>query len=491
MAYHIQIIGTYLPRRCGLACFTRDLGNALQGLGETVASVNVTAIDREGLTYEHPVDGVIDQYSAPSWYRAGEEILVQANTRSDPTIVLIQHAYGLDPDEQGNDGKGRNYVNLSRALHDSGLMTLVYVHTVLEHPNKHQRSALCALAEHSDGLLVTTHSAVDLLASQTYGIQRSRIRHFDHGICLQDPSQRDRRVSKRQYGLEGRLLISSLGFHSPDKGLPYSIRAYGRLLDESTTFEQRQRLVYLIAGCCHPEFVKRDSGRPYREYQADLKEAIRDAGLRACQTDDLAEIDFDLHDIVFLDAFLNESTLRKLYTAADIVVLPYLNMEQICSGILADALGAGRVPVATKFKYATEVIDPHWLGQTGVIIGPHARGILVDAGTPSIEQMAQALDYLIYNPEERLDMEMRAHERGFQMRWQNTAWELMQSIRFVRDKQDQGRGFVFTRERASVYEKRNALSRTKSNLIVEMNNTHTHMSTDALAHPERHLGHRS
>jgi len=487
MAYHIQIIGTYLPRRCGLACFTRDLANALQGLGETVASVNVMAIDREGLTYDPPVTGVIDQYSGPSWYRAGEEILAQANTRSDPTIVLIQHAYGLDPDEAGQDGMGSNYVNLTRALHDSGLMTLVYAHTVLEHPNKHLRSILCELANNSDCLLVTTHSAVDLLASNTYGINRSRVRHFDHGICLHDPSQRDRRASKRQYGLEGHLLVTSLGFHSPDKGLPYSLRAYGRLLDESTTFEQRQRLVYLIAGCCHPEFVKRDGGHPYRAYQADLKEAISDAGLRACKAEDLADIDFNLQDVVFLDAFLDASTLRQLYTAADIVLLPYLNMEQICSGILADTLGAGRVPIATKFRYATEVIDPLWLGQTGVTIGPHARGILVDAGTPSIEQMAQALDYLIYNPDERLEMEMRAHERGFQMRWQNTAWELMQSIRFVRDRQDQASGPVFTRERASVYEKRNALSREKSHLIREMNNTHTHMSTDALAHPERHL----
>lgn len=487
MAYHIQIVGTYPPRQCGLACFTRDLAHALQGLGEAVASVNVTAIDREGLEYEPPVSGVIDQYSGPSWYRAGEEILAQAGACSDPTIVLIQHAYGLDPDEQGNEGMGSNYVDLAQALHDSGLITLVYVHTVLEHPSKHQRNMLCELAEHSDSLLVTTHSAVDLLASSTYGIPRSQTRHFDHGICLHDPSQRDRRASKRQYGLDGHLLITSLGFHSPDKGLPYSIRAYGRLLDESTTFEQRERLVYLIAGCCHPEFIKREGGRPYRAYQAELKEAIKDAGLRACHPDNLAEVDYNLHDLVFLDHFLEETTLRHLYTAADVIVLPYLNMEQICSGILADALGAGRVPIATKFKYATEVIDPHWLGQSGVIIGPHARGILVDAGTPAIEQIAQALDYLIYNPDERLEMEMRAHERGFQMRWQNTAWELMQSIRFVRDKQDQARGLVFTRARASVYQKRNALTRTKANLISEMNTPHAHMSNDKLAHPERHL----
>ena len=164
-------------------------------------------------------------------------------------------------------------------------------------------------------------------------------------------------------------------------------------------------------------------------------------------------------------------------------------MEQTSSGILADTLGAGRAAIVTKFRYATELIDSHWLGQAGVIIGPHARGILVDAGTPSIEQMAQALDYLIYNTEERLEMEMRAHERGFQMRWHNTAWELMQSIQFISEKRGQGRHTAFTRERASIYEKRNALSREKAHLIMEMNTPHTRLSPDALAHPERHLGH--
>jgi hypothetical protein len=58
------------------------------------------------------------------------------------------------------------------------------------------------------------------------------------------------------------------------------------------------------------------------------------------------------YDVVFLDTFLDENTLLKLYGATNVMLLPYLNMQQISSGILADTLGSGRVAVTTKFRYA-------------------------------------------------------------------------------------------------------------------------------------------
>jgi hypothetical protein len=83
---------------------------------------------------------------------------------------------------------------------------------------------------------------------------------------------------------------------------------------------------------------------------------------------------------------------------------------------------------------------------------------LVDPGEPSVEQIAQGLDYLVFNKDERLAMEKRAHERGYQMRWHNSAWELLQYIQFITEKREivSGRGVEFTRERASILQKRNA-----------------------------------
>jgi len=160
--------------------------------------------------------------------------------------------------------------------------------------------------------------------------------------------------------------------------------------------------------------------------------------------------------VVFLDTFIDENTLLKLYGATNVMILPYLNMQQISSGILADTLGAGRVAIATKFRYAVELIHSNKPCAEGIVLGRHARGILVDPGEPSVEQIAQALDYLVFNKDKRLAMEKQAHQRGYQMRWNNTAWALLQHIQFVREQKEivTGRGITFVREKPSIFQKK-------------------------------------
>ena len=458
MPYNVRIVSTYPPRKCGVGTFSRDLAGALENFTGEVDQIRVAAIDKDNLPYNIPVDLVIGQYSVESWHKAGDDIIARASESVNPTVVLLQHEYGLDPDKDGNDSRGTNFVVLAKTLHRQGLMILVYLHTVLDSPDEHQKKVLQDLADNSDGLLVTTDSAVDILESATYAISRSKIKHIDHGIRMQNPSQWDRLALKQEYGLESQLLVTTLGLHSPGKGLQYSIRAYARFLDESCTQAQRKNLIYLIAGACHPEFVKREGGSLYREYQATLDQALEDSKLRWCKVKELGTADFERCDVVFLEAFLDESALMKLYAATNVMVLPYLNAQQISSGILADTVGSGRVVIATKFKYALELVNSQAQGKTGVIIGPRARGILVDAGEPSVEQIAQGLDYLVFNKDERLAMEKRAHERGYQMSWHNSAWELLQYIQFITEKREivSGRGVEFTRERASIFQKRNA-----------------------------------
>ncbi|MFZ0035038.1 MAG: hypothetical protein WAK60_08645, partial [Sedimentisphaerales bacterium] len=175
-----------------------------------------------------------------------------------------------------------------------------------------------------------------------------------------------------------------------------------------------------------------------------------------CRVKALRDVDFGTYDVVFLDAFLDEKTLLKLYGATNVMVLPYLEMQQISSGILADTLGAGRVAIATKFRYAMELIHSNRKCPTGLVLGRHARGILVDPGEASVEQIAEALDYLAFNKGKRLLMEKQAHQRGYQMRWQNTAWALLQHIEFVREDKEiiTGRGITFKREKPSILQKK-------------------------------------
>lgn len=456
MSYNVRIVSTYPPRACGIGTFSRHLANAMANFTGEVGYVRVAAIDKKGLTYNIPVDLIIDQYNPESWRKAADDIASRARESANPTVVLLQHEYGLDPAGPGKDGKGKNFIQMAKILRAAGLVTMAYLHTVLDKPNEHQRIVLQELAENTDGLLVPTRSAVDILESDTYKIDRTKIKHIDHGIRMQNPSQYDRLSIKQQLHLENRFLVTTLGLHSPGKGLEYGIRAYGKFINESLTKEQKNKIIYLIAGQCHPEFVKQEDGKFYKQYMASMEQALADANVSWCRLKELTSEKLSCCDIVIWETFLDESSLMKLYGAANVVVLPYLNMQQISSGILADTVGSGRVAVATKFRYAVELLDPDNAGKDGLIAGSHGRGVLVDPGEPSVEQIAQALDYLVFNRDKRLAMEKRAHRRGYQMKWDNTAWAILQYLEFVKEQNDivKGRGIAFSRLKKSNFEEK-------------------------------------
>ncbi len=453
MRYNIRIVSTYPPRKCGIGTFSRDLATAFSHFVADIASIRVAAIDKENLCYNAPVDIIIDQYSPESWRMAEQLILDIANGVDIPTFVILQHEYGLDPADDGTDAQGQNYVKMARALRDGGIIVLTYLHTVLKHPDDHQLRVLRELAENSEGMLVTTNSAIDILAAEPYSIDREKLKHIDHGIRMQNPSEYDRLKAKATLNVADQFLVTTLGMKSPNKGIHFGIKGYGRFVEQSCTPDQRRRITYLIAGQYHPEFVKAEGGRFHEDYKATVHESLAESGLAWCETENLDNVDMTEYDVVFLDTFLDETLLLTLYSATNVMLLPYLNMEQISSGILADTLGAGRVAVATKFMYALELLDPEQLDKPGIHINSHSRGILVEPGENGIDQIAQAIDYLVFNKNERIAMEQRAQERGHMMRWDNTAWDLLQFAEFVREQRGRvtGRSTPFTREKESIY----------------------------------------
>lgn len=457
MPYNIRIVSTYPPRKCGIGTFSRHLANALANFTGEIGHVRIAAIDKDGLSYHIPVDLIINQYAKKSWQKASEDIIARAHESQNPTIVLLQHEYGLDPDENGNDAKGYNFVEMAKTLTSAGLVTMAYLHTVLESPDDHQRKALQDLANNSDGLLVPTRSAIEILESPTYQIPSIKIKHIDHGIRMHNPSQYDRLHIKKQYHLEDKFLATTLGLFSPGKGLEYGIRAFGKFLNESCTSQQRKRITYLIAGGYHPEFVKHEGGKLYKEFRQRLYKALEESNVSWHEIKELDGFESVDKEVVILNSFLDESTLIKLYGATNVMLLPYLNMEQISSGILADTIGSGRVAISTKFRYAVELLNPESRYSRGLYIGAHSRGILVDPADESIEQIAQGLDYIVFNRDRRLAMEKRVHRRGYQMKWDNTAWAIIQYAQFVKEQSDivTGRGIEFVREKESKYEKIN------------------------------------
>ena len=135
MPYNIRIVSTYPPRRCGLGTFSRDLATAMEHLTAEVGYIRVAAIDNKHGPYGIPVDLKIDQYNPQSWIDTTQHIITRASESSNPTVVILQHEYGLDPAENGEDGRGTNFVNMAKTFQQQGVTTLVYLHTVLDEPD--------------------------------------------------------------------------------------------------------------------------------------------------------------------------------------------------------------------------------------------------------------------------------------------------------------------------------------------------------------------
>jgi glycosyltransferase involved in cell wall biosynthesis len=60
--------------------------------------------------------------------------------------------------------------------------------------------------------------------------------------------------------------------------------------------------------------------------------------------------------ISFDDTYRDLPSLMGLIRSADLVVLPYDSKEQVTSGVLVDAVAAGRPVIATAFPHAVELL---------------------------------------------------------------------------------------------------------------------------------------
>src|SRR5206468_10252397 len=75
-------------------------------------------------------------------------------------------------------------------------------------------------------------------------------------------------------------------------------------------------------------------------------------------------------NVIFHNRFVSQAGLSEFLAAADIYITPYLKPEQITSGTLAYALGAGKAVISTPYAYAKELLAD-------------GRGILVPWNDPS------------------------------------------------------------------------------------------------------------
>src|SRR3954447_3842946 len=79
--------------------------------------------------------------------------------------------------------------------------------------------------------------------------------------------------------------------------------------------------------------------------------------------------------VSFDETYRDLSALTQLIASADLVVLPYDSDEQVTSGVLVDAVAAGRPVVSTAFPHAVDLPA----GAAGTAVPHRDRAALADA----------------------------------------------------------------------------------------------------------------
>ena len=132
--------------------------------------------------------------------------------------------------------------------------------------------------------------------------------------------------------------------------------------------------------------------------------------------------------IIFHNRFVGQSELTRFLAAADIYITPYLKPDQITSGTLAYAIGAGKAVISTPYWYASELLQD-------------GRGILVP--WRDSEAIASEVAGLLSDDEKMQSLETRAAEYGRHMGWATVARHYIESFDRARFDHPRHRRTVF------------------------------------------------
>lgn len=360
-------VGTYPPRECGIATFTRDLRDAVVA-GRNANTCPVVAIGDATETHAYPTEVIFETagQDLASYERAAEFL-----NRSGADCVSLQHEFGIF-----GGSAGAHVLALLRALK---LPVVTTLHTVLRDPSPEQRRVMEALIRASDRLVVMTERG-RMFLREIYDAPPGKIDLIAHGIPDVPFEAPDR--CKELFAVGGRPVLLTFGLLSPNKGIEHVLRA---LTDIITEFP---RTVYLILGATHPTLV-REQGEAYR---LGLERLARQRGVE--------------QHVIFYNRFVDLPELMEFIGAADIYLTPYLNERQIVSGTLAYAFGAGKAVVSTPYWHAAELLADD-------------RGVLVpfaDSGA-----IAREVRALLRDHPRRNALRAQAHRLGRTMIWAETA----------------------------------------------------------------------
>jgi glycosyltransferase involved in cell wall biosynthesis len=351
------LLSTYPPTACGIATFTAALAGGLERSGaKDVAVVRIN--DGSGPA---PEDRVVTEL------RNGSAVSLAATAAklNEFDVAIVQHEYGIYG--------GRDGAEVIEILQLLDVPSIVIAHTVLRTPTTNQKFVLEEIASAATLVVVMTESARVRLCAD-YDVDPDKVALIPHGAST-EPGPRPTRADRAPY-------LLTWGLMGPGKGIERMIDALASLGGSVPPVH------YVIAGRTHPKVLAAD-GEQYRQMLER----------RAWHNGTAARITFD-------SSYRDLASLTALVRGATAIVLPYDSDDQATSGVLVDAVAAGRPVIATAFPHAMELLGS-------------GAGIIVDH--TDHEGLVAALRCVLTDPERAASMAAEAARLAPDLSWDAVA----------------------------------------------------------------------
>jgi len=360
-------IGTYPPQKCGIGTFTHNL---IQSIADNLGYANifpnfyVIAVDDSGNKYKYPseVSFIVNQDIQRDYVSAANFI-----NYNKADVCILEHEFGIFGGESG--------VYILSLINRIEIPLIVTLHTVIREPTGIQRIIVKELSKKAFKIVVMSKKAVKFLV-EIYNIPEEKIEIIEHGVPVGKVFHRD--TSRDKFNFSNKTALFTFGLLSRNKGIETVIKALSKVV------EKHKNIIYVVLGNTHPKVLSR-YGEEYREY---LLRLVNEYGLE----------DY----IYFYKSFVPEELLMEYLCATDIYITPYLNEEQITSGTLSYAVGAGTAVISTPYWHAEELLED-------------GRGMLFDFNNH--EQLGDILLDLLDNREKIEKLREAASEYGHKLKW--------------------------------------------------------------------------
>lgn len=355
----VLIIGTYLPRQCGIATFTHDLYKSLIANGQEVDVLAM--IDQSEHNHPKEVKYKLLREERQAYKEAASWINAQKYD-----ACILQHEFGIF------DGDAGNYI--LELINELEVPLISNLHTVLEKPSVDELAVIQKIAAKSDKITVMTKRAITML-NQVYHVPFHMIQVIPHGIPNFKISAQE---AKEELGLEDKTVMLSFGLLGRNKGYEVAIDAVSQV--------KHDNFVYIILGATHPNVLLAEG----ESYKNSLMQQAADLGLNG--------------KVLFVNKYASDKLLQTYLKACDIYVTPYPNENQISSGTLTFALGAGAAVLSTPYWYAVDLLA-------------EGKGKLFDFNNAN--QLALSINQLLEDPLHMASYREKALAYGKTITWKN------------------------------------------------------------------------